>query len=340
MRTSTVSASIARALLDLAVSKGADYDDMLHRSGIRMAELEDPDNRVALARFKSLMRAGQMLCNDPALALHLGAVINVEAIGCFVGNFAETGADGLALMNRFARLNVEVECTSNDRYVVEQDGEHTWLVDTRTHPDEFHELTEYAFARLVCSTRARGDANPWITAVQFTHDQPSYFEEYHRVFQMPIAFGCAKNRMLLRDDAWLAGRMNAYSPAVLHILSEHAELQLAKLEADRSVRGQVETLLTQLLQSGEATVEVVAARLACSRQTLFRRLKDEGTTYAQVVDDLKHRLALHYLLDDNLSVSRTASILGFSEPASFSRAFKRWTGSSPRDYAAGQKRGP
>ena len=69
---------------------------------------------------------------------------------------------------------------------------------------------------------------------------------------------------------------------------------------------------------------------AFSRQTLFRRLKAEGVTYEKVLDDLRHRLALHYLSGRKASVNETAAYLvGFSDPASFSRAFKRWTGTTP-----------
>jgi len=77
-------------------------------------------------------------------------------------------------------------------------------------------------------------------------------------------------------------------------------------------------------------MDTIAARLGLSRQTLFRRLKAEGVTFEQVLDSLRHKLALHYLSGKKTSVSQTAYLVGFSDPAAFSRAFKRWTGSSPR----------
>jgi AraC-like DNA-binding protein len=65
-------------------------------------------------------------------------------------------------------------------------------------------------------------------------------------------------------------------------------------------------------------------------------LKTEGLTYAQVLDELRHRLALHYLSGKKVSVNETAYLVGFSDPASFSRAFKRWTGTSPRPVRRAQ----
>jgi AraC-like DNA-binding protein len=67
-------------------------------------------------------------------------------------------------------------------------------------------------------------------------------------------------------------------------------------------------------------------------------LKAEGATFEKVLDELRHKMALHYLSGNKVSVSETAYLVGFSEPAAFSRAFKRWTGSSPR--AARLKSGP
>jgi AraC-like DNA-binding protein len=73
----------------------------------------------------------------------------------------------------------------------------------------------------------------------------------------------------------------------------------------------------------------VARETGLSRDTLYRRLKAEGTTFARLLDELRHRLAVDYLGAGRVSVNETAYLLGFSDPAAFSRAFKRWTGQSP-----------
>lgn len=96
-----------------------------------------------------------------------------------------------------------------------------------------------------------------------------------------------------------------------------------------SFRREVEQRLEPLLERGPVRVEAVARALGCSRQTLYRRLKAEGTTFAGLLDGLRHRLALRYVRERGLSVKEAAWRLGFSEPAAFSRAYKRWTGASP-----------
>jgi AraC-like DNA-binding protein len=99
---------------------------------------------------------------------------------------------------------------------------------------------------------------------------------------------------------------------------------------ENSFRRRVEAELEPLLASGAIRIERVARALGCSRQTLYRRLKVEGLTFAQVLDDLRHRQALKLVRDLALPVKEIAWRLGFSDPAAFSRAFKRWTGLSPR----------
>jgi AraC-like DNA-binding protein len=86
-----------------------------------------------------------------------------------------------------------------------------------------------------------------------------------------------------------------------------------------------------VLHKGDANMEAVAEKMAMSRQTLFRRLKDENTSFEKVLDELRHKLALDYLGAKKVSVNETAYLVGFSDPAAFSRAFKRWTGKSPRE---------
>lgn len=81
----------------------------------------------------------------------------------------------------------------------------------------------------------------------------------------------------------------------------------------------------------EVRIETIASKLGASRQTLYRNLKAEGVVFEHVLDELRHRMAVHYLAGKRVSVNETAYLVGFSDPAAFSRAFKRWTGKSPRE---------
>lgn len=331
MRDLTVASGAVRALLEFAISRGANRETLMERSAIHPSDLRDRDHRIPLAKYVVLMRASQELCGDPALALHFGETVPSTEISPVhqIGASSETMAEGLALINRYAPLTVEVELVGGgDRFRFERGEGQVWIIDTRANPNDFPELTESAFARMVCTGRAAMGDKSMLKAVHVTHAEPSYRAEYDRIFRAPVVFRSDRNA-LLSDDSWMRGRPPSPSPPVLDILKAHSEALLEKLKSSKSTRGRVEELVTPLLQTGGATMNEVASRLGLSRQSLFRKLRAEGMTFEEVRDGLRHTLALRYLNGEGLSVKEAAFRLGFSEPASFSRAFKRWTGTSP-----------
>ena len=138
----------------------------------------------------------------------------------------------------------------------------------------------------------------------------------------------------MTDDSWMNIKSPNPSRYVFGVLSERAEALLKELDNSKSTRGRVESLLVPMLHTGDASMDTIASKMGVSRQTLFRKLKAEGTTFEKVLDELRHKMALNYLSGKKVSVNEAAYLVGFSEPAAFSRAFKRWTGSSPRALRA------
>ena len=333
----TVSAGLARGLLDLAVAKGADRAQLLARAGIAEDDLADMDTRIPLAKYVTLTRAGKALAHDPALALHYGETSNFAEISIvgLIGAAAETMAEAFQQLNRYGRLVIEFD-GGPDRFKMEPGAEGIWIVDTREHPNDFPELTESTFARMICGPRSFG-VERLAKAVQVTHARPDYADEVARVFAAPVTYDAPRNAVLI-DYKWTDHRIQTQPRYSFGVLSKHADRLLKELEASKSVRGRVESLLMPVLHKGDANMEAIAEKLAMSRQTLFRRLKEEGTSFEKVLDALRHRLALDYLNARKVSVNETAYLVGFSDPAAFSRAFKRWTGKSPQAFRAGSGR--
>jgi AraC-like DNA-binding protein len=148
-----------------------------------------------------------------------------------------------------------------------------------------------------------------------------------------VVFGADRNAFQI--DPLLQSQKVARLPRyAFGVLAEKADALLAALETCSSLRGRVESLLMARLHTGEVGMDGVAAKLGLSRQTLFRRLKAEGVTFEAVLDELRRRMAMDYLAARKVSVNETAYLVGFSDPAAFSRAFKRWTGSSPKQMRA------
>ncbi len=335
MPEATASAGLVNGLLTFAVSEGAPRETLLHRAGLQQEALRDGDSRIPLDRYRALVRAARDLNGDPALALKWAETVDMSDVSIvgLIMNASHTMGDAFEQLQRYTRLAVEVDTgAAQPRFVLEQVAGSLWMVDTRREPNAFYELSEMSFARLVCGPRRFLD-RPHVLEVHFTHDDPGYAEAYARVFQCPVRFSSRRNALLLHPDivSWPVKVAPGY---VFGVLTRHADQLLEKLERTGTVRDSVESLLMQDLHRGPPTADAVARALGCSRQTLYRRLRQEGTTFAEVVENLRHGLAMEYLGGDRASVNETAYLLGYADPAAFSRAFKRWTGKNPRDVIA------
>jgi AraC-like DNA-binding protein len=170
--------------------------------------------------------------------------------------------------------------------------------------------------------------HPFPQEVHFTHATPAHADAYAPVFQAPVVFASTWNAMRFHEG-FLALRQPPVSRYVFGVLSERAEALLKTLESAKTARGQAESLLIPILHRGDIGIDDVAQKLGLSRSTLYRKLKAEGTTFEKMVDELRHKMALHYLDGKKVSINETAYLVGFSEPSAFSRAFRRWTGTSP-----------
>ena len=97
------------------------------------------------------------------------------------------------------------------------------------------------------------------------------------------------------------------------------------------LRTKVENAISSLLPHGRVLVEDVARRLGMSERTLARKLLDEGLNFTEILQQLRRDLAIRYLDDRKLHISKIAWLVGFHEVSAFTHAFKRWTGKTPRE---------
>lgn len=337
--TTTISASYATALLEMAVSRGAGRAALLESSRLEPGDLEDPDNRILIERYVALMKAGARLCRAPAFPLLFGEEVTSPDISivALIAQAAETTGEGLAQVNRYARLMIDGDDIGPvDLIEKVREGGQVWLVLPSSIYVRYPQVTESAFARMAVSFRRQYGDRPFIREVHFTHSEPGYRAEFDRIFRVPVFFDSSRNALLI-DESCLSLKMKRPSRYVFGILSEHADALLRRLEASRSVKGRVKSLMVPALHTGEVTMDRVAGELGLSRQTLYRRLKAEGVTFEAVLDELRHEMALHYLRGKKVSVKEAAYLVGFSEPSAFSRAFRRWTGRSPGRITPGSR---
>jgi AraC-like DNA-binding protein len=336
MRQPTIGAGYPRAMLGFAVSKGADRDTLLRRSGLSEQDLSQQDNRVSVSSYIDLLQVAAELTGEPGITLQFGQAVRMQEISIvgLICEACETAIDVGRQLNRYAALVLDdgEEPATLMRGVMKDDG--VWVEGPADIFTNNPLIAEAEFARLVWNARVMFAGSPEFQSlrfprvVHFRHAEPSYRAEYERVFQAPVVFGSHWNAMQI-DSEFLTLKQPPVNRYVFAVLSEHADALAESLRTSKTARGRVESLLMPMLHTGEASMEVVAARLGVSRRTLYRRLKGEGTTFEEVLDELRHKLALDFLRGKKASVSETAYLVGFSDPAAFSRAFKRWTGTSP-----------
>jgi AraC-like DNA-binding protein len=153
--------------------------------------------------------------------------------------------------------------------------------------------------------------------------------EFERFYRCPVEFGASSDLFEFSNDALTIPLLTG-DPKLLTALEPFCNMAAKERDtAAGTLRAAVENEVEKLLPHGKAKVQTVAKNLALSVRTLSRRLAEEGTTYGDVVDQLRRSLALQYLKEPSISVSQIAWLLGYEGSTSFNHAFRRWTGQSP-----------
>jgi len=159
-------------------------------------------------------------------------------------------------------------------------------------------------------------------------------DEYARQFSAPVEFDMER-AVLFFDKATLDAPLPGDNIELVRANDAVVERYLEHLDPDR-VATRVRELLIDMLPTGNASQRLIARRLNKSVSALQRRLNAEGTTFRDVQDQTRRALAEQYVLDGKYTISQIAFLLGFSDQANFSRAFKRWSGTTPSQFQSGK----
>jgi AraC-like DNA-binding protein len=168
--------------------------------------------------------------------------------------------------------------------------------------------------------------------VRFQGPAPADIAPYRRMFGGTVRFDQDENAMY-GDVACVSMPIVSHDPASHMLLQGQANKQLQELApGEERLIDRLHSLVRARLDDGKLSLEDVAAGMKLPARTLQRRLEEAGWSFRQVVDDVRRAAAEQYLRDTGMALAEMASALGFADHASFNRAFKRWTGSSPGAY--------
>ncbi|MGJ8685974.1 MAG: AraC family transcriptional regulator [Spongiibacteraceae bacterium] len=170
-----------------------------------------------------------------------------------------------------------------------------------------------------------------LSEVGISRRRPSYAHEYNFLFMAPIAFSQNANSLHFASsylDMPVLRELSEFE----QFLSQPFVQLMANPDFDRSLAAKIRTMIKADVAGRFPDFNRLAVSLHLTPATLRRRLRDEGCSYQKLKDDMRRDAAIHYLGRGTLSMEQVAESVGFAEPTSFFRAFKRWTGVTPRAY--------
>ena len=327
----TTLASISGLLaISLREEYGIDPAPIFIQAGIPLAPPESPQLRYPLAKIRNLWELSREASGDETIGLKTGRYAKPVQFYAFGYSWlaSSTLLGAMQRLTRYYQLmstaSVEVSLTETaDSYALSS----VYPDETKAPPKEGIDCGMTALLAL-CDIIAEKEIRP--LRVELTCPATVHPDAYREALRAPIQFD-AKVGTIHFDKEVLRAPLPHGTPDVAKATDKIAEQYIETLDPNK-VASQVKRLLIGLLPSGKADQELVSSRLNRSTSTLQRQLASEGLSYRDVLESTRRSLAEHYLRDEQHSFAQIAFLLGFSDQSNFSRAFKRWTSMSPKQY--------
>ena len=305
---------------------------LLHGAGLSEYDFDDPQVRVPAADQGDFLEKAAEATGDAAFGLHLaehvGLLYLAEHVGLlfYIASAAQNLGETIPLFLRYSRL---VNESLRLKLVRQTEGVIVEYNFAGVSQQCVRQNTEFWLAMIVKAARGMTSQRVCPIRVAFPHVHNLDLRQFERFCGCPVEFGAPSGQLVFSHET-LALPLITNDPHLLKMLGPFAEeAARARRTPTGSVRASVENVAQRLLPLGQVRVETVAKALALSVRTLSRRLSAEGTTFAEVVDQLRRSLAVEYLKEPGASVSQAAWQLGYESPTSLTKAFRRWTGRSP-----------
>jgi AraC-like DNA-binding protein len=326
-----VLASAATGIADHVARLGGDVDTICGRAGIDPAALGQPTVSLDLSAYCSLFEEAARQTGDANFGLWFGNRFKPRDLGLIGYAAVSSPTLGSALEN-FVQLFACHQGSTLMRIV--EPGQGLVRLEYQVHvPDilvrrQDAELSLGMFLNIM----REGLGYSWAPLeVHFEHPKPEGWKEHESAFDAPVYFAQLTNALIFRKDLF-SRPMPAPDLKLLSIarmcLKSVGVASVARLSLTDRVKSEVRARLAE----GQPALGHIAAALKASPAAIQRELQRNGMTYKDAVEEVRKGLAFVYLRQRELPLSEIAFLLGYSELSAFSRAFARWTGTSPRNY--------
>ena len=324
----TILASAAGLMWNVIESYGLDPEPYFRKAHIDPRLINDPQARFSLTLIDRAYRELYETVNDPCMGLKVASLwhpSNLASLG-YAWLASSTLYTALNRLSRYVRI-------INDAIAVglEEQGDNlviTITSDDREMPAYYQEDSSSAILMSMCRANYGVELNP--VSVSFKHPGSACSGEYYSFFRCPVEFGAEFNQIVLPLDV-VNKPLTSSNPQLAQINDQVMINYLARLDKEDIVQ-QVKAAIIDQLPSGNVTEDTVAEAIFISKRSLQRKLNEKGTTFKTILTEVRQDLALKYIHDRKLTLTEISFMLGFSEMCSFSRAFKLWTGESPKEF--------
>jgi AraC-like DNA-binding protein len=167
--------------------------------------------------------------------------------------------------------------------------------------------------------------------VFFKHAGPESLTDHETFFGCPVYFNTDRDALLVAHESMSAPNRLG-DVGIARYFETQLKSEISQYRSEETLDKQVKIKITSALSDGIPTITDIASSLAMSGRSLQRKLSEQGFTYQKLVDEARREFAEQLLRQDQHSLSNIAFLTGFSEQSSFTRAFKRWAGQTPRSY--------
>lgn len=308
---------------------GVNSERLLREFGISQSQLEDPEARIPYATLDTLLERAVELSGDDNLGLHMASlpVVDPDDVGSAViatsPNLAESFERGV----RYQRVWGDGERLRVERT---ERGVRMRFTPVGAWRLAHRHQAEMAMAQFVQGARLFTGENVTPLCVRFVHPEPADIREHRERYGCPILFEAPANDIeFSREDA---ERPFIHADALVHAIFERqAQKLLRTLPEEPGNSARVRAYLQRSLGGGDSSFAAVARALHLPARTLQRHLAAEGTSYAQILEELRRERAADFL-QRRVSIAEVSFLLGYSDPSVFHRAFKRWWGMSPESF--------
>jgi len=337
-----VSARHLQHVVARAEAAGIPVDELLSEGGLDKASLDQADRLVPVQALESMLAAVVNRYPDPLMGLHLAGDIQPATYGA-IGYLAQaciTLSDALEMVARYNGLLSNIGKTS----LIHGPGtvKVCWECLAGSAPLR-RQLSEYVLGSFVGIMRLLlPEQKELLRSVQFAHAPPAKPElvrQYFRYFNCPVYFDRPVCSFSISADV-VNTRLHHGDVRLKEVLERHAQSLMQQRQQTSSLRDEVRHLIAAMIADGLPGRDVVAAQLGLSGRSLHRKLEEEGSSYREILDELRLEIAQSRLSQGGDSLSRIAEQLGFRSRQAFLRWYKLNTGKTPGDYRKAMTGGP